>query len=183
MPTNRRNSWPLPHLTILPLIFMQLFCYGLCIEKFTNVQCSTFDEKFVEFEMCRLRAVKRDVNELSLMTRFLNTTELTRNVTIRLQLMKKASGYKPFLYDISADLCEYMDKRNHTFLNIIFNVFGAHTCPLSNELVIEHMKFPTDMLKVLPLPLGEYAIFATLATGGKNRAEVKVYFMLENFKA
>lgn len=54
---------------------------------------------------------------------------------MRIQLLKRASGYKPFLYDIRhSDLCEYLDRRNHPFVNIIFNSFANHTnvnrCPL-----------------------------------------------------
>lgn len=49
--------------------------------------------------------------------------------------MRKAVGYMPFLYDIAVNLCEYLEKRNHSFLNIIFNAFGNHLasaqkCPL-----------------------------------------------------
>ncbi|XP_050324508.1 uncharacterized protein LOC126755832 [Bactrocera neohumeralis] len=170
---------------IATLYFLQLFGDCLCIEKFTNVQCSSFDEKFATFEMCRLRAVKRDVNELSVALKFVQSNETMRNATIRLQLMKKASGYKPFLYDVTVNLCEYLEKRNHPFLNIIFNAFGNHStslqrCPLRNELAIEHLQFPTGMLQGLPLPLGEYAIFASLTTESKKRVEVKLYFMLND---
>nr|XP_036231650.1 uncharacterized protein LOC106618302 [Bactrocera oleae] len=106
-------------------------------------------------------------------------------IEIRLQLMKKASGYKPFLYDVAVNLCEYLEKRNHPFLNIVFNAFGNHStspqrCPMRNELAIEHLQFPTGMLQGLPLPLDEYAIFASLSTDGRKRAEVKLYFMLND---
>ncbi|XP_054090850.1 uncharacterized protein LOC114804799 [Zeugodacus cucurbitae] len=168
---------------VVVAVFLQLFCNCLCIEKFTNVQCSSFNEKFAIFDMCRLRAVKRDVNELSVRLKFVQSTETMRNATIRLQLMKKASGYKPFLYDVNMNLCEYLEKRNHPFLNIVFNAFANHSniphkCPLKKEVYLEHLRFPTGMLKGLPLPKDEYAIFATFATENKNRAEVKLYFML-----
>ncbi|XP_069963991.1 uncharacterized protein [Bactrocera oleae] len=182
------NTWQRLYnraVVVVALCFLQLVGDCLCIEKFTNVQCSLFDEKFAIFEFCRLRAVKRDVNELSVALKFVQLNESMRNVTIRLQLMKKASGYKPFLYDVAVNLCEYLEKRNHPFLNIVFNAFGNHStssqrCPLRNELAIEHLQFPTGMLQGLPLPLGEYAIFASLSTDGRKRAEVKLYFMLND---
>ncbi|XP_004520325.2 uncharacterized protein LOC101450525, partial [Ceratitis capitata] len=151
--------------------------------KFTNLQCTAFDEGFVIFDFCRLRAVKRDVNELSIKLKFLQATDSMRNVTLRVQLMQKVSGYRPFLYDITTDLCEYLEKRNHPFLNIIFDEFSNHSlaaqkCPFSNELTVTQLPFPSHMLKVLPLPKNEYAIFATLSVVGEKRAGVKVYFML-----
>ena len=130
---------------------------------------------------------------------------------MRWQLLKKASGYKPFLYDVSLDLCDYLEKRNHPFINIIFNTFtnassgGPQRCPLKvskanacntfavnsvdkliahslqDELTLEHFRFPVNALKMLPLPMGEYAVFATLSTEGVERAETKVYFVLAEF--
>jgi len=58
---------------------------------------------------------------------------------MRMQLLKKASGYKPFLYNIcQSDVCEYLEKRNHPFINIILSSFGNRTnvnkCPIPVSL-------------------------------------------------
>lgn len=50
------------------------------------MQCSLFDEKFAIFEFCRLRAVKRDVNELSVALKFVQLNESMRNVTVSLSV-------------------------------------------------------------------------------------------------
>ncbi|CAD7012079.1 unnamed protein product [Ceratitis capitata] len=142
LPTTGRPPWsnralrkrhPSETAVSAPTITCPHKCFLL--EKFTNLQCTAFDEGFVIFDFCRLRAVKRDVNELSIKLKFLQATDSMRNVTLRVQLMQKVSGYRPFLYDITTDLCEYLEKRNHPFLNIIFDEFSNHSlaaqkCPL-----------------------------------------------------
>ncbi|XP_033251349.1 uncharacterized protein LOC117190377 [Drosophila miranda] len=155
------------------------------IAKFTNVQCFAVDEKFANFSRCRLYAVKRDVVEMSLIAKVLNWPK--RPVSMRIQLLKRASGYKPFLYNIcQSDLCEYLEKRNHPFVNIIFNSFTNRTnvnrCPLPAEIMLEHFRFPVKALELLPLPSGDYALFITFSFDSQERALVKVYFTLTEYR-
>ncbi|XP_062129389.1 uncharacterized protein LOC133841109 [Drosophila sulfurigaster albostrigata] len=108
-------------------------------------------------------------------------------VAMRIQLLKRASGYKPFLYDVRhSDLCLYLDKRNHPFVNIIFNSFANHTnvkqCPLPEELCVEHFRFPIKALDMLPLPSGEYAIHATFSFDRIDRLKLKVFFSISEFR-
>ncbi|XP_030244275.1 uncharacterized protein LOC115564266, partial [Drosophila navojoa] len=103
------------------------------LAKFTNVKCSSMDPNISVFTTCRLYAVKRDVVEMSLRVKILQFPK--RPVAMRIQLLKRASGYKPFLYDVKhCSMCEYLEKRNHPFVNIVFNSFANHTnvnkCPL-----------------------------------------------------
>ncbi|EDW00921.1 GH21153 [Drosophila grimshawi] len=102
---------------------------------------------------------------------------------MRIQLLKRASGYKPFLYDVRhSDTCEYLEKRNHPFVNIVFNSFLNHSninkCPLPAEFSVEHFRFPVKALEMLPLPGGEYAIYATFSIDNRDRVIVKVFFTL-----
>lgn len=67
--------------------------------------------------------------------------------------MKKASGYKPFLYDVAVNLCEYLEKRNHPFLNIVFNAFGNHStssqrCPLRVCIYLKYYNYKMIILKI-----------------------------------
>ncbi|ALC42118.1 CG13561 [Drosophila busckii] len=106
---------------------------------------------------------------------------------MRIQLLKRASGYKPFLYDVSHhDFCEYLEKRNHPFVNIIFNSLANYTnvnkCPLPSQLSIEHFRFPVKSLDLLPLPFGEYAIYATFSAEQRERLQLKVFFTLTEFR-
>lgn len=126
---------------------------------------------------------------------------------MRIQLLKKASGYKPFLYNVyQSDVCEYLEKRNHPFVNIILNSFGNRTnvnkCPvpvsliyspnnnifsnnniiLQPEIVLEHFRFPVKVLDLMPLPSGDYGLFTTFAFDRKERTQIKVYFTLTEYR-
>lgn len=125
---------------------------------------------------------------------------------MRIQLLKRASGYKPFLYDIRhSDLCEYLDRRNHPFVNIIFNSFANHTnvnrCPLpvsktfyniyllynflfhlQSELSVSHFRFPIKSLDKLPLPSGDYAIYSTFSFKEQDKVILQVFFTISEFR-
>ncbi|XP_064551807.1 uncharacterized protein LOC135437698 [Drosophila montana] len=151
------------------------------LAKFTNVQCVSQDANFTLFTVCRLYAVKRDVAEMSLRVKIMQFPKSP--VAMRIQLLKRASGYKPFLYDVRhCDVCEYLEKRNHPFVNIVFNSFANHTnvnkCPLPSELRVEHFRFPVKALDLLPLPGGDYAIYSTFSFDRRERATLKVFFTL-----
>ncbi|KMY96115.1 uncharacterized protein Dsimw501_GD25014, isoform B [Drosophila simulans] len=106
---------------------------------------------------------------------------------MRMQLLKKASGYKPFLYNIrQSDVCEYLEKRNHPFINIILSSFGNRTnvnkCPIPPEIVLEHFRFPVKVLDMMPLPSGDYGLFTTFSFHRAELAQVKVYFTLTEYR-
>jgi len=124
---------------------------------------------------------------------------------MRMQLLKKASGYKPFLYNIyQSDVCEYLEKRNHPFVNIILNSFGNRTnvnkCPIpvslipfkkhcaylyyffQSEIILEHFRFPVKVLDRIPLPSGDYGLFTTFSFLKKELVQVKVYFTLTEYR-
>nr|XP_017106235.2 uncharacterized protein LOC108131718 [Drosophila bipectinata] len=169
-----------------------LLCFALWhflqvqgVSKFTNVECFSIDETFTNFTLCRLYAVKRDVVEMSLRVNIFRWPK--RPVSMRLQLLKKASGYKPFLYNVcQSDVCEYLEKRNHPFVNIILNSFANRTnvnrCPLPQEMILERFRFPVKVLDLMPLPSGDYALFSTFSFEGKERALVKVYFSITEYR-
>uniref|UniRef100_A0A1I8N3C3 Uncharacterized protein n=1 Tax=Musca domestica TaxID=7370 RepID=A0A1I8N3C3_MUSDO len=54
---------------------------------------------------------------------------------LNLAFYKKASGYRPFLYNITADACAFLaNRRRYPVLKVIFDVFLDksnlnHTCP------------------------------------------------------
>ncbi|XP_017045439.1 uncharacterized protein LOC108090993 [Drosophila ficusphila] len=155
------------------------------VAKFTNIECLSMDENFTSVSLCRLYAIKRDVVELSLRVNILHWPK--GPISMRMQLLKKASGYKPFLYNIcQSDVCEYLEKRNHPFVNIIIDQFGnrtnVHKCPVPPEIILDHFRFPVKVLEIMPLPSGDYGLFTTFSFGRKERAQVKVYFTLTEYR-
>ncbi|XP_016930370.3 uncharacterized protein [Drosophila suzukii] len=155
------------------------------VAKFTNIECLSGDLNFTTISLCRLYAVKRDVVEMSLRANVIYWPK--GRIAMRMQLLKKASGYKPFLYNIyQSDVCEYLEKRNHPFVNIILNSFGNRTnvnkCPIPSEIILEHFRFPVKVLDRIPLPSGDYGLFTTFSSLKKELVQVKVYFTLTEYR-
>ncbi|XP_016973903.1 uncharacterized protein LOC108040804 [Drosophila rhopaloa] len=173
--------------TLRKLLFLSGLWYISQVQgvaKFTNIECLSMDENFATVSLCRLYAVKRDVVEMSLRAHILHWPK--GPMSMRMELLKKASGYKPFLYNIrQSDVCEYLEKRNHPFVNIILNSFGNRTnvnkCPIPPEIILEHFRFPVKVLDIMPLPSGDYGLFTTFSFDRQERAQVKVYFTLPEY--
>jgi len=61
-------------------------------------------------------------------------TQPIYDMKARVQILKKENGFKPWLYDISFDVCEFLKKHNNPVIKIIYNVVKDHsnmnhTCP------------------------------------------------------
>ncbi|KAH8385333.1 hypothetical protein KR093_010533, partial [Drosophila rubida] len=49
-------------------------------------------------------------------------------------MVKRANGYKPWLYNLTIDACEFQRRRNNPIIKLIFNIFKDysnlnHSCP------------------------------------------------------
>lgn len=54
--------------------------------KFTNIKCQSSDMSFSKFTICRLRAIKRDVIELSIKAELLHLPVLEPTVSCKINL-------------------------------------------------------------------------------------------------
>lgn len=58
-------------------------------------------------------------------------------MSVRVQMLKKANGYKPWLYDVSLDACEFLRKPSNTFVILLVKQFKNFTnmfdqkCPVT----------------------------------------------------
>ncbi|XP_037941041.1 uncharacterized protein LOC119673991 [Teleopsis dalmanni] len=128
--------------------------------KFTNLHCETFDKQALEFKKCYIKAVSRDYNYITI---FINLKEVVRKVKVRVSLLKRANGWKPFLYDINVDGCQFIRNpaRNpvanlfYQFLKEFSNI--NHACPYDHDVLIDKLTILNGTVK-LPFPLGEYAL-------------------------
>jgi len=80
---------------------------------------------------CRLKAYSRAKTSLNINVTFV---EPARNISVHFKTMKKANGYKPFLFDYTFDACEFMRRRNQPVAKIIWYMIRNvstinHTCP------------------------------------------------------
>lgn len=99
--------------------------------KFTNFVCESFNESWVTIKECRLRAVSRNKTTL---TTFVFVTEPAYDIFVRIRVLKKANGYKPWIMDYLIDGCKFMRQRHHPFGKILWNFVKDvstinHSCP------------------------------------------------------
>ncbi|EDV39510.2 uncharacterized protein Dana_GF20106 [Drosophila ananassae] len=87
-------------------------------------------------------------------------------VMMRVEILKRANGWRPFLYDISVDMCDFLVKRNNPIMNIAFSLVkpylnSNYSCPLKpNEtLFCDNLTWDLDKFRVrFPFETGEYAL-------------------------
>lgn len=81
--------------------------------KFTNAICKSYDEKLFQINLCRIRAVSRYKNTFNYKATVL---EPIYDIKGRVQTLQRASGYKPWLVDISFDVCQFFKKPSNAIL-------------------------------------------------------------------
>ncbi|XP_033234612.1 uncharacterized protein [Drosophila pseudoobscura] len=143
--------------------------------KMTNAKCPSYNKSWVEVHYCRLKAYSRNKTSLNINATFLQPAN---NIFLRLKLMKRANGYKPFLWDFTFDACEFMRKRNQPVAKIVWNIIKDvstvnHTCPYVGLQAV------SDFHRVeipLPMPTGEYLLLMTWIFDGKPQFSTDVYF-------
>lgn len=104
------------------------------VMKFSNAVCKSLNESLIIIHTCRIRAINRYTNIFNY-----NATTLypVNDVKGRFQVLKRENGYKPWLYDLYIDLCQYLRKPNNPALIFMFNQIKNFTnffdqkCPIS----------------------------------------------------
>ncbi|XP_002136899.2 uncharacterized protein [Drosophila pseudoobscura] len=175
--------------TYILLVELMLFLY-LVREtaskvEFTNVKCTSLDKEFDDFEYCYLKSVNRSYKYLSLKVN-LYKVPITK-VKVNFALLKRFSGYKPFLYNITVDACKVLKNPKSNPVFVFFHgLFSDHSnmnqsCPFDHDLLVD--KLPVSFVnrhftQVLPFPEGEYLFQSNWFAYNVNRAQVNVYFTL-----
>ncbi|EDV98173.1 GH17225 [Drosophila grimshawi] len=97
----------------------------------TNVDCHIYNKSRVAIHECRLRAINRHKTIFNLNGSLLYSAN---EVTVELQVFKKANGYKPWLYKSSIDACRFFRKPYNPIAILVYKLFKEfsninHTCP------------------------------------------------------
>ncbi|XP_019892853.2 uncharacterized protein LOC109612856 isoform X2 [Musca domestica] len=146
-------------LWILVLLAVYVKIYDTSV-RFTNIKCAAFHPDFATFQQCQLK--------------------------VNLALFKKFSGYKPFLYNITVDLCKYLkNPRKHPFLDLFHRVIVNdsninHTCPYNHDIIVKNVLLNENNFKYLPLPRGEYRFDLKVAAYNDWKADVKAFIDISN---
>ncbi|XP_050743762.1 uncharacterized protein LOC127011023 [Drosophila biarmipes] len=123
--------------------------------KMTNAVCKSYNKSWVAVHYCRLKAYSRNKTSLNINATFIETAH---RISLHMKMMKKASGYKPFLFVYTFDACEFMRRRNLPFAKIIWNLIKDgvstinHTCPFMGLQMLSDF----HLIEVPSLPTGEY---------------------------
>jgi len=109
--------------------------------KFTNTICESFNKSWMVFHECRLRVAKRNVIVLNINGTILHPTNA---VNINSQVLKKANGYKPWLFNITFDFCEYQRRHHIPYFKMLFDLFRNstnfdHKCPFNVSNIFNHL--------------------------------------------
>ncbi|KAH8301702.1 hypothetical protein KR059_009254, partial [Drosophila kikkawai] len=174
--------------------------------EFTNINCTSWDPEFSNFEYCYLKSVNRSYKYMSLKV---NLYKVPINVIkVNIAALKRLNGYKPFLYNATVDACRFLkNPKSNPVFSYLHNMFRSfsnmnHTCPYNvrlwltlvfdfiliffflfrqHDLVVE--KLNTNFLNnhitsALPVPEGDYALQTSWFANNILRATVLVSITL-----
>ncbi|KAH8313265.1 hypothetical protein KR067_003249, partial [Drosophila pandora] len=127
--------------------------------KFTNFVCDSVNPSWIEVHQCRLKAIRRDKTILNFNGSLLQTA---RKGKLHGEMFKKASGWKPWLYNVTVDGCRFARKPYVPVAILVFNMFKDnsnfnHPCPYSGPVYVMGVHVFPETIPV-PLPSGEYLI-------------------------
>nr|XP_017004970.2 uncharacterized protein LOC108062702 [Drosophila takahashii] len=150
--------------------------------EFTNFICESFDKTFGEFEYCFLKSVNRTYKYIS--GKFKPHRLPINKLRVNFALWKRYNGYKPFMYNITFDVCSFLKNRNSNpvikFIHDSHSNYSNinHSCPLNHDVILE--KLPIEILnhrltKVLPFPEGDYLLRMYWLIGKNRTALAEIY--------
>ncbi|XP_039954156.1 uncharacterized protein LOC120770621 [Bactrocera tryoni] len=152
--------------------YWELLCDSFC--KFSNVKCHSYDKSKIVFKSCFLKAVR---GEDSYMKVHAHLKEVGREANVSIRLLKRANGWKPFLYKVHFDGCKFMkNPRANPVAEFFYKIMKEysnlnHTCPYDHDLILDKFRLSSDLVK-LPFPIGEYAVDTTWFVNGQLWARV-----------
>ncbi|XP_034650194.1 uncharacterized protein LOC117889824 [Drosophila subobscura] len=156
---------------MLVILWILLLASPQAESKFKSLHCNSFDMDYGEFLLCKIQAINRYRNSISIS--YLNKQPVPSHLTVRLEFFKRANGWRPFLYNITLNVCDFLD-RNKTKPNnhhrMIFRLAVAYlipyitrsySCPFMANQVLKLVKMEFDVEKFrtrFPIETGEYAL-------------------------
>ncbi|XP_030388567.1 uncharacterized protein LOC115634799 [Scaptodrosophila lebanonensis] len=161
-------------LLVLPGIFYQ---NNAAVVKLTNAVCESHNKSWVSIDLCRLKVVQRNKVALNI---FITLLHPANDISVKIQVVKKANGYKPWLINYTFDGCQFMRKVNHPLVGWAWKMIKDfstinHTCPYSGvnslkDFWIGPESFPHS------IPTGDYGVLLTWIFDKKPQFLTNVYF-------
>ncbi|KPU80180.1 uncharacterized protein Dana_GF27425 [Drosophila ananassae] len=175
--------WNLAYL-LKTVIFLYLIQEISSHFEFTNLKCTSDDEKFSEFEYCQLKSVNRTYKYAHVKVK-LYQTPITK-IKVNVALLKRFNGYRPFMYNITFDACRFLRSVYSSTPDLTIKYFYQfvettsnmnHTCPFDHdlEIVLPISIVDNQLTKVLPFPGGDYMLETQWFAYDVRRAIMKVF--------
>ncbi|XP_022232784.1 uncharacterized protein LOC111081139 isoform X2 [Drosophila obscura] len=153
------------------ILWILLIASSQVESKFKSLHCESYDHSHGEFSLCKIKAINRYRNSIS--TTYLNKEFVPNRVTARLEFFKRANGWRPFLYNITLNVCDFLDRKKtkpNSNTMTIFRIAASYlmpyfntsfTCPFqpNTEYKIENLEFDVEKFRIrFPIETGEYAL-------------------------
>ncbi|XP_039967444.1 uncharacterized protein LOC126762379 [Bactrocera neohumeralis] len=150
--------------------------------KFTNLKCENYDKSFMNFRKCDLKALSRNKVALTMDIQLFQLP--IRNFSVNLDVYKKANGYRPFLFNITTNFCQFFkNKKRLPFGKLIMDILEIysninHSCPYNHDFIVKDLVLQTEQLQSLPVPTGEYLLRITSAFYNVWKYKVDTYIQI-----
>ncbi|KAH8408241.1 hypothetical protein KR215_000949 [Drosophila sulfurigaster] len=152
---------------------------------FTNLKCVSYNKTIVDFQSCEIKAFNRTHKYMNIHVRNINMKNVT-NAIVNMKLLRFNNGYKPFLFNVTFDVCKFLKNQNHPIVNLIFKPIKSytnlnHSCPYNHDIIVDKLwtgNLEDDFLKYLPIPIGEYNLIFTLFTHSYELLSIHVFMHL-----
>nr|XP_016938565.2 uncharacterized protein LOC108016425 [Drosophila suzukii] len=149
------------------------------------MKCESVDKDFAEFEYCRLKSQNRTFKYISLKVNLFKVP--ISRIKVNIALFQRLNGYKPFLYNITVDVCNYYkNPKSKPVYTFFYNLFKNasnmnHSCPYNHDLVVEKLTaeyINQQMTTVLPFPNGNYMFKMHWIAYDVLRAVFRIHYSL-----
>ncbi|KAH8401587.1 hypothetical protein KR009_006726, partial [Drosophila setifemur] len=151
-----------------------------CKFEFTNFNCTSLDKDFMDVDECFLKSVNRSYKYLNFRTK-IHKFPVDR---IRVAVLQRLNGYKPFLFNFTVDACKFLKGQRISLTQFFYDLFAPysnmlHQCPYDHDVYVH--KVPIGYLDhrlsdILPLPEGDYCGHSIYSSRGIARLDLKIYF-------
>ncbi|XP_054089689.1 uncharacterized protein LOC128922610 isoform X2 [Zeugodacus cucurbitae] len=149
---------------------------------FTNIKCDAMDKTYNSIKYCYIRSVNRTFKYLSAANHFHSKEPIT-NISVGVAVLKRANGYKPFLYNVTVDSCKFLRTGGNPLLRFLHSLFHKysninHTCPYNHDIevnVLPVSHIDNLLTNVLPFPKGDYQLVTSWYAYNVLRAVVRIF--------
>ncbi|XP_026831619.1 uncharacterized protein LOC6555364 [Drosophila erecta] len=168
----------------IPLMVARMWVFGALVHgvpttRHTNMKCEVHDESFVEVKQCRLKVLGRGIIGANVYLKL--KVMPVKTVNVNFSVWKKLSGYHPYLFNTTVDVCHILKHPNPS--NVFFYFYRAlkpyfnanHSCPfnvslfrsclfngfllvfyLQHDIILKNFVLDDKMFSLFPIPMGNY---------------------------